>query len=90
MRGVLGEVSERVRREGGPRTRREETISERTLTRLCLFLPFPVCKDGRGEKKKMMMVMTVMMEGEVQNKTEIVGFRKIRRGTRRRTRTLRL
>lgn len=30
MKGVVGEVSGRVEREGGPRTRREETISERT------------------------------------------------------------
>jgi hypothetical protein len=82
---VAGEVSERVKREGGPRIRKEGTISERTSTRLCLFLPFPAYTDRKGEKKRTMMVMTMMIitEGEVQKQREMVGFRMIRRGTRR-------
>lgn len=86
MQGVAGEVSGRVRRAGGPRTRREGMRFERTLTRLCLFLPFPVCKDGRGEKNRTMVVMTMMiiMDGGRSTKERVIaGFRKIKRGARR-------
>ena len=34
----------------------------------------------------MVMTMMIITEGEVQKKRVIVGFKKIRRGTRRRTR----
>lgn len=51
MQGLVGEVSERVKREGGPRIRREGMKFERTSTRLCLFLPFPACRRQKRREK---------------------------------------